>query len=40
MMLAEFDSEQSARTWISQRRLWNYVELIVKENGKWVKHDV
>lgn len=39
MMLAEFDSEASAKTWISQRRLWNRVELWVKEDEKWVKHD-
>jgi hypothetical protein len=37
MTLAEFDSEASAETWIAQRRLWGRVELIVKEDGKWVK---
>jgi hypothetical protein len=36
-VLAEFDSEASAETWIAQRRLEGRVELIVKEDGKWVK---
>lgn len=36
-VLAEFDSEDSARAWIEQRRLWGRVELIVKEDGKWVR---
>lgn len=34
--LAEFDSQQSAETWISRRRLGG-AELWVKENGKWVR---
>ena len=37
MTLAQFDSEQSARTWIAQRRLTGRVELWVKEGKKWVK---
>ena len=38
MTLAQFDSEQSARTWIAQRRLEGRVELWVKEAwGRWVK---
>ena len=36
-VLAEFDSEASARTGIAQRRLEGRVELWVKEDGKWVK---
>ena len=35
--LAEFDSEQSARTWIRQRRLENYIQLWTKEGETWVK---
>lgn len=35
--LAEFDSEQSAKTWIALRRLEGRVELWVKEDREWVK---
>ena len=38
--LAEFDGETSARTWIRQRRLENYVQLQTKEGETWVKHDI
>ena len=37
LTLAEFDSEQSARTWIALRRLEGRVELWVKEDQGWVK---
>lgn len=37
MTLAEFGSEQSARTWIALRRLEGRVELWVKEDREWVQ---
>ena len=36
-VLAEFDSQQSAETWIAQRRLEGRVDLLVKEGKEWVK---
>lgn len=35
--LAEFDSEESAKTWIEIKCPPGGVELWVKENGEWVK---